>query len=456
MLPAIPTNVSLASYLASLPRAVQETALRSLPGTDIEALDWDWRFWARPSQLPPGSARAENTRKDWTHWLPLAGRGWGKTRVGAETSKGWAENPTEKIHIVGPTSAAVRSVMIEGSSGLLSVYPPYRRPDWQASKHLIHFPSGAIGETFSADEPERLRGPACSKYWADEVCAWRFLQDAWDNLMFGFRMGNPQGVITTTPKPSKWLAELISDPDCVITRHATYENRQNLAPAFFKTIIRKYEGTRLGRQELLAEILTDIPGALWTLKMIEDHRAKLNQVPRENIVRIVVAIDPAVSVGEDSADTGIIVAGLTRNGHVLVLDDKTCHESPLGWARTAINAFDYWHADLIVGEINNGGDLVEANIRAVRKNIPFHKVRASRGKQVRAEPVATLYERGLVHHIGFFPELELQMTSWVPGTDNTKVDRIDALAWAAYELIFDSVLTSEVVIAAPEYRISIV
>lgn len=346
--------------------------------------------------------------------------------------------------------------MIEGTSGLLSVYPPHERPQWEASKHLITFPSGAIGETFSADEPERLRGPSCSKYWADENCSWRFLADAWDNLMFGFRMGTPKGIITTTPKPSKWLAAMIADKDVVTTVHSTYENKQNLAPAFFKTVIRKYEGTRLGRQELLAEILDDVPGALWTLAMIEKGRALLKQVPRENIIRIVVAIDPAVSVGEDSADTGIIAAGLTANGHVLVLDDRTCHKSPLGWATAAIEAFDYWKADLIVGEVNNGGDLVEANIRAVRPNAPFHKVHASRGKRVRAEPVATLYERGLVHHVGFYPELEGQMCSWVPGSDMKSPDRLDALVWAVWELVIEPETKIQTVSYAPDYRISVV
>ena len=406
----------------------------------VEELRWDWRFWGRPGQLPPGTPGALSSRSDWVHWLPLAGRGWGKTRVGAEAVKLWAQNPREKIHLIGPTSASVRSVMIEGPSGLLACYPPYRRPDYEPTRHRITFPSGAIGETFSADEPERLRGPQCSKYWADEPCAWRFLGDAWDNLMFGFRLGDDtRGICTTTPKPIPWLRELIGDPGTVTTHHSTLENKINLAPSFFDSIVRKYDGTRLGRQELNAEILEDIPGALWTSAGIQ--RDRIGILPHlGELIRIVVAIDPAVSVAEGSADTGIIVAALTRNMHVVVCEDLTLHDSPAAWAIVAIQAFRKWHADRIVGEINNGGDLVERNLRAVNPNIPFRAVRASRGKAIRAEPVSALYEQGRVHHLGTHGLLESQMTTFVPGAllkAEQRLDRMDALVWAITDLLID-------------------
>lgn len=402
----------------------------------VEQLRWDWRFWARPGQLPPGTEGALSPRKKWVHWIPLAGRGWGKTRVGSETVKTWAENPTERIHLVGPTSAAVRSVMIDGESGLMSRYPPYRRPDYEPSRHRILFPSGAIGETFSADEPERLRGPQCSKYWADEPCAWRFLTDAWDNLMFGFRLGDdPRGICTTTPKPIPWLKDLIKSQQVVVTYHSTHENAANLTHSFFDAIVQKYEGTRLGRQELNAEILEDTPGALWTRELIERSRIKRSDLRMDLLQRIVVAIDPAVTSGEHSAETGIVVAGLSMSRHVVVLDDLSLRGSPLEWATAAVNALIRYRGDRIVGEVNNGGDLVEGNIRAVAPNVPFRAVRASRGKLLRAEPVAALYEQGRVHHVGALTDLEDQMCQWTPGDKSP--DRMDALVWAITELVVD-------------------
>ena len=426
---------SPASFLASQSETDRLKALQKLSSDQLETLRWDWRFWARPGQLMPGTPGAMSQRRDWVHWIPLAGRGWGKTRVGAESVKKWAENPEEKIHLIGPTSSSVRSVMIEGKSGLLSCYPPYRRPDYEPTRHRILFPSGAIGETFSADEPERLRGPFCSKYWADEPCAWRFLDEAWDNHMFGFRLGDDtRGICTTTPKPLKWLKTLIADPGTVTTRHASHENRDNLAPAFFDSIVSKYEGTRIGRQELLAELLEDVPGALWTRKVIDDYRGNASDVRSDGIVRIVVAIDPAVTHNPDSDETGIIVAALTRGWHVLILDDLSCRVDARQWGDIAVQAYRSRRADLIVAEVNNGGDLVAGNIRAIDPNVNVRSVRASRGKYIRAEPVANLYQQGRVHHIGTFPELEDQMCGYVPRGVRKSPDRMDALVWAITEL----------------------
>lgn len=417
--------------------ATREQVIRRLSDAEATALPYDWRFWARPNQLLPGTPRASIARNDWRIWLALAGRGWGKTRVGGETVREWVNGGARRIHLVGPTASDVRNVMVTGESGLMHCFPPDQQPRYEPSKHLITFHTGAVAETFSADEPERLRGPQCSHFWADELAAWRFLRDSWDNLMFGWRIGDPRGFISTTPKPVSVLKEIIADPATVTTRASSYENRSNLAPAFFDTIIKKYEGTRLGRQELLAELLEDVPGALWTQQRIDAARIKQRDVQWDKIIRIVVAIDPAVTSRPDSDETGIIVAGLTISGHVLVFDDLSCQESPLGWASIAVTAYRSKRADRIVGEVNNGGDLVESNIRAVAPDVAFRAVRASRGKAVRAEPVAALYEQGRVHHVGFFALLEQQMTGWSPQSGDRSPDRMDALVWAVTELVID-------------------
>ena len=390
-----------------------------------------WRgYKARRNQVrPPG---------DWRYWLVQAGRGFGKTRTGAEAIREYVDEGAQIVHLVGSTAGDVRDVMVQGESGLLNCFPPGRRPLYEPSKRLVTFSTGAIAHLFSADEPERLRGPQCDHFWADELAAWRFGQEAWDNLMFGFRLGDdPRGVITTTPKPIKLLLDIIADPHTVVTRASSYENRANLAPAFFDAIIRKYEGTRIGRQELEAELLEDVPGALWARPLIEASRIGIGQLRVDTLVRVVVAIDPAVTAGDDSDETGIIVAALTRTGHVFILDDLTCKESPLTWAKIAVNAYVSRRADRIIGEVNNGGDLVEANIRAVAPNVPYRGVRASRGKAVRAEPIAALYEQARVHHVGTFPQLEDQMCSFVPGSDQKSPDRMDALVWAVTELLID-------------------
>ncbi len=397
-------------------------------------------MWARPGQLLPGTPRATIQRDDWLYWLLLAGRGYGKTKTGAETVREWAEEPDARILMIAPTANDVREVMIEGPSGLLSCYPPDRRPLYNSSRHLITFPSGAIGITRSADEPERLRGPQFNKFWADELCAWRFVEDAWDQLSFGFRAlsKNLRGVITTTPKPIKILKDLIADPDTVITRGSSYENRANLSKKYIQTVIASKEGTRLGRQEIWAEVLEDMPGALWRRDMIDPHRIRPADINWQNVIRIVVSIDPAVTAKEDSNETGISVVGLTRNGHVIVLDDLSGVYAPLEWANVAVDAFHRRRADRIVGEVNNGGDLVEANIRAVSPNVPYRAVHASRGKMVRAEPVAALYDQGRVHHVGSFQTLEDQLCSWVPGQkSSSSPDRMDALVWGITELLID-------------------
>lgn len=430
-----------------------------LTGLDEESADsilWDWRWNGRPNQLIPGTPGAASQRSDWLFWLALAGRGWGKTRVGAETCRIWAEDPTERILMIAPTASDVRDVMIEGPSGLMSCYPFGRRPVYLPTRHLVIFPSGAIGITISADEPERLRGKQFRKFWFDEAAACQYHQEVWDQLMFGFRQVDAplKGLITTTPKPIKLLKTLIANPRTVITRGSSDENAANLSPAFISDVIDPYRGTRLGRQEINAEILEDVPGALWTRSLIDAARIQLSDVRWDAILRVVVAIDPAVTSREDSDETGIVVAGLTNTMHVVVLDDLSCRETPLGWAKVAIAAYRARRADRIVGEVNNGGDLVEGNIRGVDPNVSFRAVRASRGKALRAEPVSALYEQGRVHHVGAFETMEDQMCTWTPLGNEKSPDRLDALVWAVSDLLIDQELEQRVLSHREEYVIS--
>lgn len=434
-----PGNYSLAKSLSLDPQC--DRIIQSLSDAEAEALLYSWRFHARPAQILPGTEGAAISETDWIFWLLLAGRGFGKTRTGAETVREWADNPNERILMIAPTADDVRSVMLEGPSGLLNCYPPSGKPDFNPSRHLIQFPSGAVGITRSADEPERLRGPQFTKFWADELCAWNYPQEAWDQIMFGFRLKTArlQGIITTTPKPLPVLKAILADPATVVTRGSSYDNRDNLSEQFYQKVIRPYEGTRLGRQEINAELLEDIQGALWTRGMIDAARIQRSDMRWDLITRIVVAIDPAVSTTDESDETGIIVAALARSGHVVILDDLTCRLSPGEWAKVAIAAYKARQADRIIGEVNNGGDLVERNIRAAHggEKVAFRAVRASRGKAVRAEPVAALYERGRIHHCGSFTELEDQMCSYVPGVTKKSPDRLDALVWAVTDLVLD-------------------
>jgi phage terminase large subunit-like protein len=349
----------------------------------------------------------------------------------------WAEDPTERILMIAPTSSDVRDVMIEGPSGLMSCYPAYRRPVYLPTRHIVQFPSGAIGITRSADEPERLRGPQFRKFWFDELAACRFAQEAWDQIMFGFRKPDAalQGLITTTPKPIAVLKALIANARTVVTKGSSDENRANLAPEYISDVIDPYRGTRLGRQEIEAELLSDVPGALWTRDLIDQHRIRNIDVKINLLVRVVVAIDPAVSHNANSDLTGIVVAALTPGGHVLILQDLSCRKSPSAWAGIAIEAYRRHQADKIVAERNNGGDLVESNIRSVDPNVAYSSVWASRGKYIRAEPVASLYEQGRVHHVGAFTELEDEMCTWTPQGEEPSPNRMDAVVWAVTELL---------------------
>jgi phage terminase large subunit-like protein len=387
---------------------------------------------ARDEQKPPPG--------DWRVWLLLAGRGFGKTRTGAEMVRRLVGMRTARhVALVAPTAADARDVMVEGESGLLAIAPPWDRPEYEPSKRRLTWENGAIATTYSADEPERLRGPQHDFAWCDELAAWRY-PEAWDMLMFGLRLGrDPRAVVTTTPRPTKLIKALVADPKVVVTRGTTYENWENLAPAFFDQIVRRYEGTRLGRQELDAEILDDVPGALWTHGLIDATR--VNNAP--SMTRIVVSIDPAVSSDEHADETGIVVAGRDAAGHGYVLADLSGRYTPTEWARAAIAAYRAHAADRIVAEVNNGGDLVEATLRVVDPAVPFAAVHAARGKVARAEPVAALYEQGRVHHLGALPRLEDQMCCFAHDfsreTAGYSPDRVDALVWGLSELLVTQV-----------------
>lgn len=427
--------------------------------TDDEALNLlhDWSLWARPSQLTPEGL--------WDVWLILAGRGFGKTRTGAEFVRDEVQSGRAmRIHLVAATAQDARDVMVEGESGLLAISHPKWTPVYQPSRRLVTWPNGAMAKLFSAEKPNRLRGPQCDLAWADEIAAWQRMRETWDNLRFGLRLGpHPRVVVTTTGKPRRLLHELVTEPGSHVTRGSLYENQKNLAPSFIRTILRKYEGTRLGRQEIGGELLMDVPGALWNRELLEAGRVK--ECPP--LERIVVAIDPAVTVSTSSNETGIIVAGVARGPdrtpHGYVVRDLSGFWNANQWARKAVTAYRELKADRIIGEVNNGGDLIEEQLKVVDRNVPYRAVHATRGKRKRAEPVAALSEQGRLHLVGVFPELEDQMCSFNPneqGDDDNddqeappardetgalvgptftggSPDRVDALVWAMFDLIID-------------------
>jgi predicted phage terminase large subunit-like protein len=389
----------------------------------------DWLDTARPEQVTP--------KDDWAVWLILAGRGWGKTRTGGTDAALYAlRNPRSRVAVVVPTFGDLKRVAFGGESGILSWMPrdcllAGRGQGYNSSAQEIRLFNGSIIQGFAATEPERLRGPQFHRAWCDEIAAWPYM-DTFDQLMFGLRLGdNPQCVITTTPKPIPIIKNLLKRKGTMVTRGSTFDNTANLAPGALLQLREKYEGTRLGRQELYAEVLEDIEGALWSWGLIEENRTTKDRMPP--LTRIVVAIDPAVTSSATSDETGIIVAGRTEDGHFYVLDDRSLYGSPDAWAQAAVKAFSDHNADRLIAEVNNGGDLVERVIRTIDRTIPYSAVRASRGKIVRAEPVAALYEQGKVHHVGEFKALEEQLTSYTPDTRSSP-DRLDALVWAITEL----------------------
>lgn len=377
-------------------------------------------------------------------WLIMAGRGWGKTRTGAEWLAEEAERaPETEWAVVAPTYGDVRDKCVQGPSGLLKALGlTLTSKEYNKSLGEIRLPNKSVIHMLSAEVIDQARGFNLSGVWCDELAAWRYPATWYEGLVPALRVGAARAVITTTPRMNALLQDIAGREDgtVVVTRGSTFDNAANLSPLALVELKRRYEGTRLGRQELYGELLTEVVGALWRLPMIEQDRYKVDEQHSvsdvtDGLVRIVVAIDPAVTSGEDADETGIVVVGKDADEEYWVLDDASGIYTPDEWATIALHLLDTWKADRIVGETNNGGDMIETILRGKNRSVPFRKVWASRGKRVRAEPVSALYEQHRVHHVGVFAELETQMCTWVPDMRNMKSpDRMDALVWAIKEL----------------------
>ncbi len=417
--------------------------------TDIQcALNLrDWTFLARNGQQPPPG--------DWKTWMILAGRGFGKTRTGAEWVRAQVRRGARRVGLIAPTAADARDIMVEGESGLLSVCwsgdkaddgSTMGRPVHEPSRRRVVWKNGAIAMLFSAEEPERLRGPQHEKLWCDELAAWRYAEKTWNMAMFGLRLGGlPQVCVTTTPKPIALVRDLATAPGTVLTRGTTFDNAAHLAPGFIDAVKARYGGTALGRQELDGELVEDRPGALWTRAMIEAARAA--PPPADVFVRVVVAVDPPASAKQNSDACGLVVAALGEDGSGWVLADATLGPArPEQWARRAVELYRMFNADRIVAEANQGGDMVASVIRNVDANVPVRPVHATRGKYVRAEPVAALYEQGRVRHARAMPELEDEMCAFTAhGIEGGQSpDRLDALVWALSDLMLGETGTPRV------------
>lgn len=434
------TPYSIDSVL-SLDDADREKVILQLTERERLELLYAWRIWARAEQLPPTEA--------WDIWFIMAGRGFGKTRTGAETVRDEVESGRSKrLAGIAATAADARDTMVEGESGILAVSRPDFYPKYEPSKRRVTWPNGARMTLFSAEQPGRLRGPQHDFVWCDELAEWQYLTESWSNMQFGLRLGqNPRIVVTTTPRPLKLIRDLIAaskvpGSGVIVTGGSTYANLDNLSPSF-RRLIAQYEGTSLGRQELHAELLSEVPGALWKRTTIDKHRVRLSECPP--FVRVAVGVDPAVTSGEDADSTGIVVAALGTDMHVYILDDLTIRDAPIVWATTAVSAYNDYQADVITAEVNNGGDLVAFTIATVDVNVPVHSVHASRGKRTRAEPISSLYEQGRVHHVinpayegleNHLEELEDQLCTWI-STSPESPDRLDALVWAVTELVME-------------------
>ena len=446
--------------------------LSALDPATLVRFAYDWMIWARDDQLPPVSL---SDGQPWRTWLVLGGRGSGKTRSGAEWVRaralglpGLTETRAHRIALVGRTIGEVRDVMIEGVSGIMSVHAPDERPIYEISRNQLTWPNGTIAQMFAADEYENLRGPQFDTAWCDELAKWRVPERAWDNLQFTMRLGAcPQVCVTTTPRGTKFIKRLMKDPQLIVTHSRTSDNARNLAPAFIADMHKRYAGTPMGRQELDGEVVEERMYGLWKRSWIEQnrihpstshqpHEASLSatntdrrpraELPdnRPEMTRIVVAIDPPVTANAGSDSCGIVVAGIAIDGRAIILADRTIQgRTPDTWARAAVQAYHDFEADRLVAEVNQGGDLVVNVLHQIDPNVPVKKVYATRGKFIRAEPVAALYSENRVVHVGEFPALENQMCDFGPEglSEGRSPDRVDALVWALTELMFTTTKT---------------
>jgi phage terminase large subunit-like protein len=405
---------------------VDRTAiLASLTEEQAHELLWDWRAWARPNQIAP--------QGQWQTWLALAGRGFGKTEAGAQWVRERVKSGARHIALIAETQKDLEEVMV---ARLIAVHPPGEAPTARYKPVRLVWPNGAVALGYNGTEPDQLRGPQFDTAWVDELAKYRYARETWDMLQFTMRSGpDPRVFVTTTPRPVPVIKEILADPTTVVSRGSTFDNAANLPAQFLSKLKDRYAGTRLGRQELNAEVLDDVPGALWTRAMIDVAQAK--DCP--DLARVVIAVDPSGTKGsDDNGDSiGIVAAGKGVDGLAYVLADMTCKLSPDGWGRRAVEAYFMWKADRIIAERNFGGAMVEHVIRTVDRSVPYKEVVASRGKVARAEPVAALYEQGRVKHVGGFPELEDQMCAMTPDgfLGDGSPDRTDALVWALTELM---------------------
>lgn len=422
-------QLSMAERISMLDEVERANALKQLAPApeDMKQLLYTWDFWARPSQMEPEGI--------WQTWLILSGRGFGKTRCGAEAvNKRARKGLIRDIALVGQTKADVRDTMVETfESSIMRCSPPWFMPKLEVTKRRITWPNGVRATMYSGDEPDQLRGPQHGFAWVDEIAKFKYPQETWANLSLGLRVGrNPQCIITTTPRPIPIIKDLVNDPNVIKTTGSTYENIGNLPTSFIQTILSRYENTRLGAQEIYGSLLADVEGALWTRKMLEDTRVP--KVPC-GLVRVVVAVDPSVggSTGKLGAETGIVIAGLGEDGHCYILEDASLGTNdPTKWSYQSVAAYSRFGADLVVAESNQGGEMVRITLRTLEPNLPIKLIHASKGKYTRAEPIANLYSQKKVHHVGMFADLEDQLCSWVPGDPSP--DRLDALVWAATEI----------------------
>jgi phage terminase large subunit-like protein len=442
--PARTSPRCLRETLERLTPAARTAAVARLGDAQARALLDDWYLrspehgGARIEQVPPDG--------DWSTWLCCAGRGWGKTCTGAEWTNERARTGARYIALVAPTAADARDVMVEGPAGILARSRDGERPIYEPSKRQLTWPNGAIAKLYSAEEPDRLRGPQHDTAWCDELASWKNADATWDMLQFGMRLGEPKRLVTTTPRPIQIVRELLADPTCVVVRGSTYDNAANLAPDFLAGLRRKYEGSRLGRQELFAELLDDTPGALWTRALID--KATARDVPE--LRRIVVAIDPSVAADGGGDECGIVVAGVDYDGALWVIRDGSGNLSPSGWAARAVSLAETHQADAIVAEANNGGALVETTLRAFGARGKIKLVHASRGKRSRAEPVSALYEQGKARHARGLATLEDELCTWSSSSGDPSPNRLDALVWAAFDLC--NLATPERVATESEYQ----
>lgn len=447
-------TLPLIDQLRAMPPDERRDLILGLSPDLAMALAYDWYgVHARPNQCIPAG--------EWRTWFLLAGRGFGKTRTAVEWVKfRVAYQGARRIHLVARTKADIRDVLVDGPSGFLSedVYPPGEGPEYQPSKRRLVWPNGAVAITFSAEEPDQLRGPQGDTGLADEVAAWP-RPETWDNLVFGLRVATslgyrPQIVAATTPKRVDLVRKILRRSGVALSTGSTFENRDNLDPSFFDELKETYEGTRLGQQELLGMLLEDNEDALWKFEsMIEAHRVGVSGKRGAPLQfrRIVVAVDPEAASMEGSAETGIIVGARGYDNHYYVLEDATLRGSPAEWGATVARMARKWAANLVVGEVNNGGDMVGFVIQQADPRLAYKAVHASRGKLTRAEPVSALYERGFAHHVGYFPDLESQMCEWQPGDKSP--DRLDANVWCATELMLGAGLPPTVPSVGRQYSL---